>query len=115
MVGQLTLTAAHAALTALYCVLPAPYRSRAALSDAQGRFRFKSIATGAYTLSAFLPGRGEVHRTIEVGPSTAGAQGRVEVSLQMERIAVRPNRQGTRNAEGATPRRTWRLGGSPRS
>ena len=32
--GQATLTALQAAATALYCVLPAPYRSRAAFSVA---------------------------------------------------------------------------------
>jgi len=60
------------------------------LSDAQGQFRFKNIETGAYTLSAFLPGRGEVHRTIEVGPGTADGKQRVIVELPaVERQLVR--------------------------
>jgi tetratricopeptide (TPR) repeat protein len=49
-----------------------------------GRFSFKKIAAGAYTLAVFVPGRGEARQTIEVGPSTADARGRVQLDLNLK-------------------------------
>ncbi len=45
------------------------------------RFTFKKLQAGAYTLAVFMPGRGEVRQTIEVGPSTADSHGRVQLDL----------------------------------
>ncbi len=54
-----------------------------AQSDAAGRFRFRGLAAGAYTLAVLLPGRGEARQTIEVGPKSAGPKRRVEVTVDM--------------------------------
>jgi tetratricopeptide (TPR) repeat protein len=54
------------------------------LSDDEGRFRFRDLPAGAYTLGAFVPGRGEMRRTIEVGPSLADAKGRIDLVVDLE-------------------------------
>lgn len=51
------------------------------LSDADGRFRFVDLAPGAYTVVVFVPGQGEVRRTIDVGPSLADKKGRVQMRI----------------------------------
>ncbi|MBI3697325.1 MAG: tetratricopeptide repeat protein [Acidobacteria bacterium] len=53
------------------------------LSDSRGRFQFRKLLAGAYTIGVFIPGRGETSRTIEVGPSVADAKGRVTVNLDL--------------------------------
>src|SRR5580704_14828080 len=59
------------------------------LSEADGRFRFQKLRPGAYTISVFMPDRGEARQTIEVGPSmTPGmtpnpAGGHARVSLDI--------------------------------
>jgi len=58
--------------------------SASALTDARGRFQFRKLAAGAYTLSAFVPGQGEARRTIEIGPSLADAKGRIELTIEMQ-------------------------------
>jgi tetratricopeptide (TPR) repeat protein len=56
--------------------------SAAAVSDERGRFRFRKLAAGAYTVVVFIPGRGESRQTIDVGPGLADAQGRVSLVVQ---------------------------------
>jgi len=53
------------------------------LSDDDGNFRFRDLASGTYTLGAFVPGRGELRRTIEVGPSLADAKGRIKLTVEL--------------------------------
>jgi tetratricopeptide (TPR) repeat protein len=53
------------------------------LADDNGHFRFRGLLAGAYTLGAFVPGRGEMRRTIEVGPSLADARKRIELTVEM--------------------------------
>jgi len=53
------------------------------LADEGGRFRFRDVVAGTYTLGAFVPGRGEMRRTIEVGPSRADARKRIELTVEM--------------------------------
>ena len=53
------------------------------LADARGRFQFRKLLPGSYTISVFLPGRGESRRTIEVGPSLADARGRVPITIDI--------------------------------
>jgi tetratricopeptide (TPR) repeat protein len=48
------------------------------------RFSFKKLQAGAYTLAVYMPGRGEARQTIEVGPSTADARGRVQLDLNFK-------------------------------
>ena len=57
--------------------------STSTLSDTGGRFRFRDLLPGAYTLAVFLPGQGEARRTIEVGPSLADSRGRVSVTVDL--------------------------------
>lgn len=56
----------------------------AVLSDVAGRFRFKKLLPGSYTLAAVIPGRGETRITVEIGPGTADSRQRVRVTLKLE-------------------------------
>ena len=58
----------------------APFGS-AMLTDERGRFRFRRLAQGAYTVVVFEPGRGEARETVEVGPGVADPAGRVKLTL----------------------------------
>jgi len=51
-------------------------------SDAAGRFRFKQLRPGAYTVAVFISARGEARMTVEVGPGTADSHRRVSLRLQ---------------------------------
>ena len=57
--------------------------SAATLADIHGRFRFRDLRGGAYTISVFLPSRGESRRTVEIGPSLADPKGHVAVTLEI--------------------------------
>ena len=59
-----------------------PFTS-SAISDARGRFQFRDLLAGDYTVVVFVPGRGEARQTVEVGPSLAGKKGAVEVTLEL--------------------------------
>jgi tetratricopeptide (TPR) repeat protein len=54
------------------------------LADEAGRFTFKKLEPGAYTVAVFEPLRGEARQTIEVGPSNADARGRVALTIQLK-------------------------------
>ena len=47
----------------------------------EGRFTFKKIQAGSYTIAVFMPSRGEARQTIEVGPSTSDSEHRVVLAL----------------------------------
>jgi tetratricopeptide (TPR) repeat protein len=53
------------------------------LSDDAGRFQFKKLLPGAYTISVFQPLRGEARKTIEVGPAMADPHGKVRLDLRL--------------------------------
>lgn len=57
--------------------------SAATQSDDKGRFRFRGLLAGTYTVAVFVPARGETRRTIEVGPGVASARGRVEIQIEV--------------------------------
>jgi len=59
-----------------------PYE-QSTLTDDDGRFRFRDVEAGSYILGAFVPGRGEIRRTIEVGPSQATDGKRVELVVEL--------------------------------
>src|SRR5262249_47037276 len=61
-----------------------PFQS-ATLSDARGRFRFHRLAPGAYTVSVFDPERGEARQTVEIGPGVADSNGRVTLTVRLDR------------------------------
>ena len=53
------------------------------LSDDFGRFTFKKLMAATYTIAVYVPGEGEVRRTIEVGPGTADGRRRVHMALRL--------------------------------
>jgi len=60
-----------------------PFRD-ATMSDPSGRFSFKKLEAGTYTIAVFIPERGEARQTIEVGPATADERRRVALDLQFK-------------------------------
>lgn len=56
----------------------------ATLSDESGRFTFKKLTAGTYTVAVFVPGRGEARQTVEVGPGAADSRGRVFLTLRIK-------------------------------
>jgi tetratricopeptide (TPR) repeat protein len=59
------------------------------LSDPGGRFRFRKLEAGTYTLTVFVPGRGETRQTVVVTPSTADNRRRVIVEMEMDDARLR--------------------------
>jgi len=59
-----------------------PY-STSTLVDYSGRFRFKKLRPGLYTMAIFNRRRGEARRTVEVGPALADAKGRISIKLEL--------------------------------
>jgi Tfp pilus assembly protein PilF len=53
--------------------------SAATLADGQGRFRFRALAPGQYTVAVLIAGRGEVRKTVDVGPGTADRNRRLAI------------------------------------
>jgi len=51
-------------------------------SDETGRFHFRNLRAGTYTVAVIMPGRGEARQTAEIGPGTADSRRRVNLSLQ---------------------------------
>ena len=60
-----------------------PFRTET-LADSRGRFRFRSLQAGEYTVATFIPGRGEARQTVEVGPGTANAKRAVELTIDVQ-------------------------------
>ena len=54
------------------------------LTENDGRFTFRKLEPGAYTIAIFIPARGEARQTIEVGPSTADDRHRVALTLELK-------------------------------
>ena len=57
-----------------------PYTASTYASD--GRFEFKKLRPGPYTISVFIPERGEARKTIEVSASLADTRGRVTLEIE---------------------------------
>lgn len=68
-----------------------PFHS-STLAGPDGKFRFKRIVPGAYTVIVFVPGRGETRKTIDIGPSVADKKGRVEIALRLDESKMTPDR-----------------------
>jgi len=56
-----------------------------------GRFRFGDLQAGSYTLIVFVPGRGEIRQTIEIGPGTTNEKGRVEIEVPFDDARATPD------------------------
>jgi Tfp pilus assembly protein PilF len=83
--------------------------SASTLADARGRFRFSHLEPGAYTVAAFVPTRGEMRQTIDVGPSTADERGRVAVTLRLNEAVMTPDRSGVVSTrELSIPPAAWK-------
>lgn len=55
-----------------------------------GKFRYKGIPTGTYLLTVYMPRIARVRRTVEVGPSLADKNGRIEVRVPLAAQRRRP-------------------------
>ena len=53
-------------------------------ADAQGRFRFRALASGQYTLAVFIPGSGEFRQTVDLSPATADSKGRLDLNIPID-------------------------------
>jgi tetratricopeptide (TPR) repeat protein len=53
------------------------------LAEEDGRFTFKKLEAGAYTVAVFVPSKGEARRTIEVGPDSQ-VRRRVSIVLDLK-------------------------------
>lgn len=87
--------------------------STAAESDLQGRFHFRKLLKGTYTLVVYEAGRGEVRRTVEVGPSLADSKGRVSVTIDLGHSEVESGAALERRAKVSVgqlsiPKLAWR-------
>ncbi|HEY3129474.1 MAG TPA: tetratricopeptide repeat protein [Acidobacteriota bacterium] len=54
------------------------------LADASGKFKFKDLLPGTYTLIIAVARVGQMQRTIEIGPSFAGAKKTVELTIRFD-------------------------------
>jgi len=61
--------------------------TQATRSDAAGRFTFRGLPVGAYTVAVEDGARGEARRTFEVGPGTANRNRRVVVTIELDRAS----------------------------
>lgn len=78
------------------------------LAGLDGKFRFRKIDEGSYTLSVFLPGRGEVRKTIVISPSHAGKDGRVVLAVRLDEMKISPEGGATvRMRELKIPQKAW--------
>jgi Tfp pilus assembly protein PilF len=64
----------------------------ATMAGPDGKFRFKSIPAGAYTVIVFRPGRGEQRSTVDIGPSQADKKSVVKLSMQIRDSQITPDR-----------------------
>jgi tetratricopeptide (TPR) repeat protein len=54
------------------------------LCGPDGRFRFRNLLAGSYTVVVFQAQRGEHRLTIDVGPSAADKNGRIEIAIRLD-------------------------------
>jgi len=60
-----------------------PYTAHT-LSDSKGRFRFRDLAAGPYTLRTFVPGLDETRRTVEVSQGFADSGRRINLTIPFD-------------------------------
>lgn len=73
--------------------------SASTMTGSNGRFRVRKLVPGSYTLSVFLPGRGEARQTVPVGPGSADDRQRVHVTIAVDDARLqRDPRDGTVSA-----------------
>ncbi len=81
--------------------------------DSQGRFRFRRLAAGTYTLAIMDPARGEARVTVEIGPGSADSHQQVALDLHLKdseftfQDAIK-QQSSVSARELAIPNRAWR-------
>jgi len=78
-----------------------PFVSRT-LTDSRGRFRFRNLVPGPYTLRIFIPGLTQILRTVEVSPSLAGEDRRIDVTVPYDPEA--PDKQAQQSTHTVSAR-----------
>jgi Flp pilus assembly protein TadD len=67
-------------------------------ADFKGRFRFRKLPAGTYSMLILIPGTGEIQTTVDVTSSFADSRGRVERDFQFDEKTLaeqaRPAQQG---------------------
>ena len=53
-----------------------------------GKFRIKKLPQSAYKMAILVPGRGEMKRTVDIGPAFADKKGRIEATFVFEPTAL---------------------------
>lgn len=75
-----------------------PFYSRAIIQP-DGRFRFKDLDPGTYTILFLLPRVGQLTRTVELTQSFADAKGRIEIQFEytpeLLALTLRPDERAT--------------------
>jgi tetratricopeptide (TPR) repeat protein len=87
----------HAAAAVSLHAVASPFATTT-LAGPDGRFRFKNVEAGAYTVSVYVPRRGETRMTINAGPGTADKKGRVTVQVDTHGEALNRQRAATVSA-----------------
>jgi Tfp pilus assembly protein PilF len=67
--------------------------SQKTVADSFGEFKFKNLRPGLYTVIVAAPMRGEVIRTIDIGPSFADSKGKVTLNVTFEPAATEEARR----------------------
>jgi Tfp pilus assembly protein PilF len=84
----------------------------ATFTDESGRFTFKKLEAGTYTLAVYQPGRGDARQTIEVGPSLADPRNRIQLTVTLRDADFDPTSERRRHSvtarELAIPERALR-------
>lgn len=57
------------------------------LTGPDGRFRFRRLLAGQYTVVAFAPGYGERRTTVDVGPASVDSKGRLDLMVRLDEDA----------------------------
>ena len=57
-----------------------------------GKFTFKTLEPGIYTVIVFVSGRGEIRNSVSVEPSSADKKGRVRITIDTESGALSRDR-----------------------
>jgi tetratricopeptide (TPR) repeat protein len=80
----------------------APYHAQT-LAGSDGKFKFKKLPAGTYTLIVYIPKMGEQRRTVEVSPSLANSKRVVEAKLLLGRENVLTTGQSVSAIELSVP------------
>jgi Tfp pilus assembly protein PilF len=73
------------------------------LAGLDGRFRFRKVEAGAYTVSVSVPQHGETRVTLNIGPSTADGKGHVVIRVDTQGETLH------RGSEATISARAWQI------